>query len=210
MLNAPLVKKVLKWFAGIGLVAAYILCVKQFATIYSADVDFKLSQEYLNSGDFMTGLSYANSAVEKNPNEPMYLRNRAKVYILGSSGLDAEANFTLKTLALSDLQNAYKLNPENLATIRNVVPLYYFLSVQDLTKPVTADNLDYKFLAYTKDFFIQNKNISPNDVGIYVLMAKYENKLQMHGELTSSLEKIKQLRPDLLEWHESLQFYWDN
>jgi tetratricopeptide (TPR) repeat protein len=156
----------------------YLILISQFINIFSADVHYKKSRDLLSEGKIKAALYNTNEAVEKNSREPRYYYQRAKTLLVQNDNEKAEA----------DLKKSIELNPKNLVTIRNIVPIYSFLD--------SAAALGY---------YSSIKNVSPNDVGIYVLLAKYEKKLGLEEQYQESIAKITQLRPDLLNWHNSLQ-----
>lgn len=194
----------------------YILLMILFARMYLADVFYESSQNSFANQDYERAAQKSTQAASLNPNEPAYLRHRAKALIMMSF---SQNKAVFKSQAYDDLISAYHLNPDNLATIRNSVPLLYFLSVKDYTIPATfGTNIDTNFFNLTKDYFANVKNISQkdgyasfargglqNDVGIFVLLAKYEKKLGLTNEYEDSIKKITDLRPDLLEWHPDLK-----
>lgn len=178
----------------------YVLLMILFARMYLADVFYESSQNSFALQDYEEAEQFASRAVSLNPNEPAYLRHRAKALIMMSF---SQNNAVFKSQAYDDLISAYHLNPNNLATIRNSVPLLYFLSVKDYAIPATSGtNIDSNFFNLTKEYYANVKNISRNDVGIFVLLAKYEKKLGLVEEYMESLKNITNLRPDLLEWHQ--------
>jgi len=181
----------------VTLTIAYLMLAIKFFTLYNADVLFERADDLLSEGEIALSLERMNRAVEKNPNEPIYYRGRAKAY------LSATVNQDMETEAV--LEKAYSLNPKNLATLRNSVPLYYFLTVDDLSRPGNPQNVDTEFLPYTIDYYRRVESIAGNDVGIYVLLAKYRNKLGLEQDTLNALERIRELRPDLLDWHDSLR-----
>lgn len=172
----------------------YISLLKIFWLTFNADKSYIGSQRSLKESNFTRALFLANQSIKNNKNEPRYYYGRAKVYLAIKN----------KGGAVLDLEKAEKINRKNLVTLRNIVPIYYFLSINDLIKPGSEANLDEKYFQTTKNFYSSLKNYSPTDVGINVLLAKYERSLQMTVELNESLEIIKNLRPDLLDWHPSL------
>ncbi|RJR26933.1 hypothetical protein C4561_04105 [candidate division WWE3 bacterium] len=180
--------------------------IKYFSSVYSADVAFEEGQKYMSAGDYETALLKANKSIRLNPMEPNYYRGRAKVYLAYLVEVNnRDSQKILKQAALEDLKTAYSLNPHNLVTIRNSIPLYYFLAAEDLTRPGNEDNVDEEFLPETIYFYKLVKDISPDDVGVYVLLAKYEKRLGLFEAYQESVEKVRELRPDLLEWHESFK-----
>ena len=74
--------------------------------------------------DFEKGI---NKAIKSNENEPAYRRQKAKVLLAQkvlTTGLNEKR---LADSALESLRKAEALNPRNLTTLRNSIPLYYFL-----------------------------------------------------------------------------------
>ena len=160
---------------------------KVFITIYQADEYLHQSQVYLTEGDTDMALFSINLAIKNNPLEPNYYRVRAKILMVGIA----------KDEAFADLQSAYKLNPNNLVTIRNEIPLYYFLA--------GYPSLDEKYLSLAKNFFEESKMIYKNDAGVVSLIAKYEKKLNLVDEYQESVKMVGVLRPDLLDWYDSFR-----
>ena len=167
---------------------------------YNADIYYKKGQDYIKEGKTAEALHYADKSVTLNPLEPNYYRGRAKVNtVLLVSSQDKQ---TIKQRIYDDLKKALELNKDNLVTVRNAVPLYYFLAVGDVYKTPGKDNYDEKYIDYVKEYFNDTKNKYPNDVGVVVGVAKYEKKLGLEESYQGSVNRIKLLRPDLLEWHE--------
>ena len=187
------------------LVIIYFFITRAFVRMYSADTDYSKGQELLGDRETSLAFNKASLAIEKNPIEPLYYEGRAKALILMSSHQDAEIVRNLKSLAFSDMQRAYDLNSKNLVTIRNLVPIYYFLAQKDITAPPSADNVDPLWVNEVQSFYEVNKNISPNDVGVYALFAKYEKRLNLTEEYKYSVSKVKELRPDLLDWYDAFR-----
>lgn len=194
-----------KFIAIAFLTVIYLGAISKFISIFIADQNYSKAQRLLTTGDYVTALTISNEAVLKNRNEPIYFRGRAKILLAGLASVPDDTKSDLKQLAHKDLESAYNLNPTNLATIRNIVPLYSYLATKDLNKPAGINNVDPNYLPIAEDFFIRIKDISPNDVGIYTLLAKYEKRLGLSEDYTQSVEKVRLLRPDLLEWHENFK-----
>ena len=167
---------------------------------YNADIYYKKGQEYIKNGDEKRALYYADKAVTTNPYEPNYYRGRAKIktVLLAST----QNNIKIKQEIYDDLKKALELNKNNLVTIRNSIPIYYFLAVGDVYKAPGKDNYDEKYIELVKDFFNDTKRNYSNDVGVLVSIAKYEKKLGLEESYQDSVTRIEFLRPDLLEWHE--------
>jgi hypothetical protein len=170
---------------------------------YSADVYYKKSQESVGMGFEDEALGYADKSIYLNPLEPNYYRGRAKIRTVFLVSSDDTSS--VKETILSDLKKAESLNPENLVTIRNSIPLYYFLAVDDVFLSPGPDNLDEKYVLDVKDFYEKTKNKYWSDVGVILSIAKYEKKLGLDESYEKSVYRIGELRPDLLEWHESLR-----
>ena len=171
--------------------------------IYISDVYFKKSQVYLTVEKIDKALECADKAVKFNPFEPNYYRGRAKVLTVSLVG-KKDAGI-VKERILKDLKKAEELNPKNLVTLRNSVPIYYFLAVEDVSLTSGILNLDENYLGITKEFFKILKDKYSRDIGVVTLLAKYERKLGLDKEYLESREIVKDLRPELLDWHESFR-----
>ena len=104
-----------------------------------------------------------------------------------------------------DIKKAIELNPLNLVTIRNSIPLYYFLAVKDVGNVSGIDNIDTEYLSTVKEFFQNTKYRYWNDAGVISTIAKYEKRLSFTNEYQESTKRISELRPDLLEWYPSFR-----
>lgn len=186
------------------LIVMYVLFVQLVLKIYSADVAAAGSEKALNRGSMQTSLAKANESLEKNPYEPAYYRQRAKVLLTYTLTSTDEEKDKIKNLALQDLETAYILNPYNIATLRNSAALYMILATEDLAKPSGPNNIDDDYTETTRIYFRNLKESFPSDVGVHVLTAKLEKRLGFAEEYENSVKRIKELRPDLLEWHPDL------
>jgi tetratricopeptide (TPR) repeat protein len=181
---------------------------------FSADESYVESKKLLQNGRYVKAIEQANKSIKKNPNEPRYYYGKAKILLASNAGADQQQLHEIvqniggkdpKNYAYTKLMlKAEGLNPKNLVTLRNLVPIYYFLATNDLNQPGSPDNLDPEYEKITKEFFTKVKNYSPNDVGLPVLTAKYEKRLGFDEMYNESIEKIRQLRPDLPEWHPNI------
>ncbi len=173
--------------------------------IYIADYFDVKSDEALSNGDVHEALRLSNKAITYNPKEPSYHKQKAKVLIASTVYTSNEDREVLKDMALEELLVALESNPMNLATLRNTAPLYFFLANKDLSEPSTKQNIDEKFLPIAQEYFKQIQNYAPNDVGVQVMVAKYQKRLALSDDYLQTIENIKALRPDLLVWHPDLQ-----
>lgn len=176
------------------IIISYVLLIVTFVKKYSADVNYQSADDLFQENHASAALIKINESISQNPLEPEYYRQRAKIYILLNN----------KESALSDLQTSYDLNPTNLATIRDNVPLYFFLANRDLSQPASLENIDYDFLPIVQSYFMQTKEYFSNDAGVQIAVAKYEKRLGLTEDYEKSMKNIKSLRPDLLEWHPDL------
>ncbi|MBD3365961.1 hypothetical protein GF360_01305 [candidate division WWE3 bacterium] len=185
-----------------GLMGSYGAFISIISDFYRADLKAVSSKDALLREDFDAALKLAKEAVELNPEEPYYYRMRAKAYLAKAA---ATETYEFKKEALADLMRSRELNPLNLATLRNNIPLYYYLALTDFSQPSKQADLDSAYLSFAEAYFQDLKEIYPNDAGLLVSLAHYEKRLDLLGESKSTLEMIKQLRPALLDWHPLLQ-----
>ena len=180
-----------------------LVIVKGLINIYAADYFYKRSQILIEEGDFKTSAKYADYAIDLNPLEPNYYRGRAKILVTILTD-QTDNSHEIKLSAINDLNKAYSLNPSNLVVSRNSIPLYYFIATKDLTQPASVSNVDEDFLIYVKEFYSILKQKYPNDLGVMVQIAKYEKRLGLEKEYHETIEQIKVLRPDVLDWYKDL------
>lgn len=174
----------------------YLGALYTFSTKILAEIFYNASQQNTKNIKLDKALVEANMAIKLNNKEPKYIYNRAKILLLAENPKEA---------TLKDLVTAQELNKNNVVTLRNILPFYYFLTFKDLGNLENSPtNFDAKYFEITKDFIQRLKNKYPNDAGIVVLAAKYEKKLGLTKEYGDSIKMITQLRPDLLRWHPDL------
>ena len=175
-------------------IISYFFVIRGFGKIYRADLYYKDSQRQLALRKEEVAMEKIQNAIELNPDEPRYRLGESKIFLTNGSP-------SLKYRAVKDLKSAYSLNQKNLVTIRNAVPLYYLAAINDIYKKPGGENLDTEYIDVVKKFFMDTKQKYPNDVGVYVLIAGYEKRLGFNAEHKDSIEKIRKLRPDLLQWY---------
>ncbi len=176
-----------------------------YLRLYSADGYLGSADEELSTGYYSEGLKDAKEAAFLNPFEANYQRVLAKAYILSSLGKDKETVDANKIKVIQYLEDAYTLNPNNLVTIRNEVPLYYFLALDLSASGGAGTKTDETYLPTTKNFLDMAKLRYKNDAGVLVLVAKYEKKLGLIDDFNDTVAQVKVLRPDLLDWNASLK-----
>ncbi|NMB70320.1 tetratricopeptide repeat protein [candidate division WWE3 bacterium] len=179
----------------------FVIAFKNISTMYSADVYAERGRQLFDDGNYQESFQYLQRAVNLNPLEPRYYIARAKTLVGLTPGASDSNTRTYKLLALEDLRTAENLNPNNIITVKGAVSLYYFLATKDLTRPAGPENTDLEFVDITKSFYKHIWNKSPNDVGIFVLLHTYSKRLGFEDLTEESGQKIRELRPDLLEWY---------
>src|SRR4030042_7097191 len=193
MIKAKNIYKIILSFIILVLFAFYMA---RLIRVFTADVFYAKSQVKTDEGDYKVALNYLNSAINKNPSEQNYYRERAKVRILMAVTKEGtEVNSKLKFEALCDLVKAYNLNPDNLVNIRNSVTLYYYLSLKDYSQSPSIDNWDDTFLPIMQSYLSRVKSVYSHDAGVVSLIAKYEKRLYFLPLYDESIEIIKGLRP---------------
>ncbi|KKU31651.1 MAG: hypothetical protein UX44_C0004G0015 [candidate division WWE3 bacterium GW2011_GWA1_46_21] len=171
--------------AKVAVFACYGLFVAGALTVFAADVYYKNARNAFGTGDYIGAYKNANKAAALNPNEPRYFRENAKDELVVSP-----------ELAPQSLEKAYELNPNNLLTLRDVIPLYFLL---------TRENSPKLPVSILQTAIQRAKAFAPNDAGVMVLAAKYEKKAGLTEDFEKTVDVIRRLRPDLLDWHETLK-----
>ncbi len=178
-----------------------LVLVFLFATfvvrMYLADVYLVKARSFFEMSDYKQVIKYADKAIAQNNLEPSYHVYRANAVVLQTLALKPEVAAYLKLQALADIEYAISLNKINLVTLRNALPVYFYMAYN------AADDYSYSeeyFLQQTKLYITMLKTFYPNDAGVLVEIAEIENALQMESEYNGTVEMIKALRPDLLEW----------
>lgn len=178
----------LKFFGISFLILGYIWINSYFVKYYLADSFSKLENDYFERGDTKNAQWFSNRSVELNPLEPFYYRQRAKIMTI----TDADRQTIFR-----DLKTAVALNPRNLATLRGEVPLYYYLSLKNLRNT----SLNPEYLPAAQKYLTDLENMYPDDAGVAVLVAKYQKLLGLNEDYNKSVESVRKLRPDLLDWY---------
>lgn len=168
--------------------------------IYSADRISVQATEFLKEQETERALVLVNKSILLNPYEPSYYRTRALVHM--ASGI-LENTPGYKDNSYADLQKSLELNPDNLVTERNAVPVFYFLANGNPFSFPGAENHDANFIGKTREYFQMLKSRYSQDAGVISLVAEYERKLGLTEEYEKSREMIRMLRPDLLDWYGS-------
>lgn len=188
-----------------GLLVCYLFFITAWYRNYVADVYSEYAQGVLVEQNLSGSISAIDKAIQLNPLEPNYYRLRARIYVNLLSSQDSNVKDQIKKFIHNDLKKAYELNPKNLVTIRNVIPIYYFLGAQDISLAGSKDNVDPNYVHVVSAFYAQTKMYVPNDVGVYALIYTYEKRLGLDSEYEESLKRVMDLRPDLIEWYDAFR-----
>mgnify|MGYP001432547169 CR=1 FL=1 len=192
-------KKLIILIIGIAL---YTFLLNVFCSLYLADVYNSQSKTYLGKGEFVKAKKYSDMTTRENPREPSYYRYKAKV-MLAELGLGVQDASAIKKEINSQLTKSQELNNKNLTTLRNIIPLYYFLALTDITADRGPENIDEVYLKVARDYYQYLKDTYPNDLGIITDVAEYERKLYLNEEYSDSVEMVKNLRPEIINWHKA-------
>ena len=166
--------------------------------MYLADIYFASSKNFLSEGNLIKSSDHIVMATRFNNYELAYKRQKAKVLL---ATLAWQEDSEVKEKVLEELKEAQELNPKNLATLRNIIPLYYLLSVNDVEEFSGEENVDSNYIEETRKFFIALKEDYPNDLGVYADVAEYEKKLGLTEDYSFTREKAMKMRPDIVDWY---------
>jgi hypothetical protein len=172
---------------------------KLFA-ILQADYYYKRSQVNFNNGEFMVAHSYSEKALRLNDLEPDYHIQKAKT-LIGRLSSDEITAADLKREAHSEIVKAFSLNGMNLVTKRNAVPLFYFLALVYTNNSGVNNEFDEQYLELAKNYYLELSKDYFNDVGVVSQVAIYQKKLGLTEDYGNSTGRIRELRPDLLDWY---------
>jgi tetratricopeptide (TPR) repeat protein len=204
VIGAMKISRPLRFLGAVLLFGAFGFYGSLLYRRYVADTYYERAQVLLGKADYSEALVYAHRAIDINGKEPNYYRIRGKVYLL-MTALDSEdvAIDVNKNLALTDMKTALSLNFDNLVTLRNIIPLYYFLALEDYSLPSAQHNIDESFINITRQYYAHVKRTYSHDVGVLAALAKYEKRLGLVEDYEESVALVRELRPDVLEWHGS-------
>lgn len=181
------------------LLGIYLALMVLFVRMYNADVADNISEDLFTT-DSEGSLQLSKEALRLNPYEPSYYLQHAKALIIAGYTRGISAQISTKRNAFADLEKAVQLNPKNLATLRNSIPIYFFLASADLSRAASVDNIDQEYIGKVRDFYAYVSTINPNDAGTFVTLQKYQKRLNFEDQYKESVNRIKFLRPELLNW----------
>ncbi len=183
----------------------YIFCVYTILSLFIADIYFQKAQMQLNGLQLDTAIRLNAQAISLNDREPQYFIQRAKILVLTATDATTSSYNSTKKLAYDSLSKALYLNSNDLVSKLDALPLFAVLSTKNiLANSIYPNNIDYNYINEAYAFIANLKKEYANDVGVLTKCAYYEQKLGFNLEYLESIEKIKELRPDLLEWYPQL------
>lgn len=192
----------MKKYSAILVIFLYVGLGFAVLRFFIADMFDYASDLAIKAGRVSDSVSYSQTSLDLNPWEASYYKTYAQSLLYKS--VDLEHRKEYKSLALQNLDKAISLNPQNLATLRNTLPVYYYLVVDDLTQPIRASNLDPDYLVTYIDRSQSLQKYVPTDAGVLVILAGHYKKLGLTDLYNQTREKIEVLRPDLLNWYPTL------
>lgn len=183
-------------------VGMYLTLMGKFINLYFADIYYTASKSELETGQLEDAADHIVNAIKLNSREPAYTRQKAKILL--ATLIWADEDETREEI-LKSLEKAYDLNPKNLATLRNIIPLYYFLASGAMDEVGGNKNVNSDYLTVARTYYHLLKNTYQNDLGLYADVAKYEKKLGQDEDFNQTKEKAESMRNDVVEWHESFR-----
>lgn len=180
----------------------YLTLMGKFINLYFADIYYTASKSELETGQLEDAADHIVNAIKLNSREPAYTRQKAKILL--ATLIWADEDETREEI-LKSLEKAYDLNPKNLATLRNIIPLYYFLASGAMDEVGGNKNVNSDYLTVARTYYHLLKNTYQNDLGLYADVAKYEKKLGQDEDFNQTKEKAESMRNDVVEWHESFR-----
>ncbi len=183
----------------------YFYFLSVVLNLFIADMYFASAKYKLENGEIENSLKEINKSISSNSNEPQYFRQKIKI-LDAKRILVKEAEIEkIEGSILSLLLESESKNPKNLATLRNIIPLYYFwIGKEGTDEEITNPNREEK-IKVARVYFLKLKNTYYNDLGILVDVATYEKKLGLMQDYELTKAMATNLRPDVIEWHESFR-----
>lgn len=192
--------KPLKIIVTVLCLATYTLLALYSSKRFVADIFYFSGRKELKANNAVVAEYYLNRAIYYNETEPRYYRELAKNQILQSSRVDSdEQKRILLEKASVLLTYSITLNEDNLVSLRDALPVFYLISKESGSAEDRETSNEWLQIA---------SNRHEKDLGVQILVAKYSHKNSTSNEDTEFtkiiLEKIRNLRPDVLEWHPEL------
>ncbi len=181
------------------LLLAYLTFNKIIFDFFVADLSSTFGKKILTNGEISQANEYLVAAGHLNEYEPTYKRNKALMYLsIALSGmLNEEEVVAIKKKAYEELKVAYTLQPINLVNLKSLIPMYYFLSLKDISDPTKGYDEEYRSQAII--FFRQIRDAAPTDADLALSIGKNLKLLGAKEDARKSLERAVSLKPDMTD-----------
>ena len=107
----------------------------------------------------------------------------------------------LKKAALVRLSKAYALQKDNIVNLKSLIPIYYFLTVDDVESNAFADP---KLKEAALSFYKGIEGASSNDASFLLILGKHYRLIGENLKAKEFLEKALILKPDLKEAYDEI------
>jgi O-antigen ligase/Flp pilus assembly protein TadD len=165
---------------GLTAIVASVLLNKTFS-IWQADYLFTQGSTFCSQGDYQTGISYIQKAIEKSPKEALFYDDLAKNYSQLAIAFAEEQESTvaaqLAKAAIESNEYALRLNPVHLNFHKSKARLFIRLA-----------KLDRELYYYAKEALETAITLSPTDAKLYYNLALVEEVLENDDEAQKILE----------------------
>ncbi len=170
---------------------------------FAADSANTKAKGYLYSGQVTSAMPYSQLATNLNSSEPSYQRLFATLLIAEAlTGDHTLAEKTiLKKAALIHLNIAYTLQKANIVNLKSLIPVYYFLTVDDVDSNAPTN---HQLKEATLSFYKSIENASPNDASFLLILGKHYRLIGENLKAKELLERALTLKPDLKEAHDEI------
>ncbi|HXK52412.1 O-antigen ligase family protein [Candidatus Nomurabacteria bacterium] len=199
ILNGPVHK--LSKLCTLGIFVLIIVFALRYA---AAEYFYSKARNAILNGSVSASNENIDVALRLWKYEPNYYLQKAKALTLQTLDTKPNMHAQLKKQAIANIEKGIKINPNNLATKRDALGLYYFLAINDLAMPSSKDNIDNATIGDFLDYSEKLQTDYPTDLGVQIQAAKYQNLLGLEEKFKESLVRIETLRPDILQWNSDL------
>lgn len=184
---------------GLILVVSFFF-LKMVISYFAADYLASSAKDALYKGQISDSLLLINNALDLNTNEPNYHKLRATILLTAtlSEQFDSEQKTALREEAASELDNAYSLEPTNVVNIKNLLPIYAFTALKDVSN-TSNPQVDVAFKERAMRFYAKVQDIIPTDPSFYLLLGKQYKLLGENQKASEMFTQALRLKPDLEE-----------
>lgn len=158
------------FFLGLTALAASVLLNKTFS-IWQADYLFTQGTTFCSQGNYQTGISYIQKAIEKSPKEALFYdelgKNYSQLAIAFAEEQEGTVAAQLAKAAIESNDYALRLNPVHLNFHKSKARLFIRLA-----------KLDRELYYYAKEALETAITLSPTDAKLYYNLALVEEVLE--------------------------------